>query len=66
MKQRLSLGVRRLQNLLWLPAAAHAERRRDRAGVPEHDPGTSRVLSELIDWRHEFPLFEEHAAPPGQ
>ena len=35
---------------VMLPRAAHAARRRDRAGLPSGDPGSARVLDVVVDW----------------
>lgn len=50
MLKRLRLRARALRDLARLPAAAHAERRRDRSGLPAADPGCEQVLSALMDW----------------
>lgn len=50
MKQALKSRARALSELLRLPVAAHAERRRDRAGLPSYDAGSKRVLDALMDW----------------
>jgi hypothetical protein len=45
------LGV--LRNRLsrqWLPAAARAERDRDRRGLPAHDPGAVAVIDACLAW----------------
>ena len=39
-----------MREMAQLPAAARAERRRDRAGLPIEDPGCERVLVALMDW----------------
>jgi hypothetical protein len=50
MKQALRLRARALRDLLRLPGAAHAERRRDLDGLPEHDAGAAPVLEALVGW----------------
>jgi hypothetical protein len=50
MKLALILRAREVRDLLRLPAQARAERRRDREGVPQEDPGSERVLPALLDW----------------
>ncbi|HEX4508464.1 MAG TPA: hypothetical protein VH328_00210 [Burkholderiaceae bacterium] len=50
MWQGLRARARIVRDLARLPVAAHAERRRDRAGLPAADPGSERVLEALIDW----------------
>jgi hypothetical protein len=40
----------KLKERLRMPAAALAEKRRDRAGAPLTDPGPERVLDEVIEW----------------
>lgn len=42
--------LRRAREWMSLPAPAREERRRDRDGLPKHDPGTERVLPALFDW----------------
>lgn len=42
--------ARAFRELVTLPAAARAERRRDRAGLPEADPGSEAVLAAAMDW----------------
>lgn len=46
MRRLVGAWLERLQ----LPAAARAEARRDRQGLPAHDPGAERVLPVLMDW----------------
>jgi len=50
MKQALWWRIGEVRDQLLLPAEASAERRRDRAGLPAHDPGSGPVLSALMDW----------------
>jgi hypothetical protein len=42
--------LRRAREWMSLPALAREERRRDREGLPKHDPGTALVLPALFDW----------------
>lgn len=42
--------VRDLRDYLELPAAAKSELRKDRAGLPENDPGIDRAIEEGIGW----------------
>ena len=46
LKRRVGAWLGRLQ----LPAAARAEARRDRLGLPPHDPGAEQLLPVLMDW----------------
>lgn len=50
MRRVLQSHARKLRDLVELPAAAHTERRRDRRGLPEEDPGCERVLAASMDW----------------
>lgn len=50
MYQALRSRARAIFQLALLPSAAHAERRRDRAGLPDFDPGSQAVLDALMDW----------------
>lgn len=50
MKQALLSRARQVRELLSLPAAARAERRRDQAGLPAHDAGSQPVLEAVMDW----------------
>lgn len=42
--------LRRVREWMSLPNIARAESRRDREGLPTHDPGTAAVLPALFDW----------------
>jgi hypothetical protein len=50
MRSGLRQQVAALLDWWQLPGAARAEARRDRAGLPAHDPGADRVLPALMDW----------------
>lgn len=43
-------SLRAARDYVRLPAAAKAERRKDRRGHPDHDPGLERVLDEALGW----------------
>lgn len=42
--------LRRAREWMSLPSIARAESRRDRDGLPAHDPGSAAVLPALFDW----------------
>ena len=42
--------ARAVRSYLRLPAAARDEQRRDRAGLPEFDPGIERAVEEGVNW----------------
>ena len=42
--------LRDLRDYLELPAVAKSEQRKDRAGLPKHDPGIDRAIEEGIGW----------------
>lgn len=42
--------IRRVRDYLELTAAAKDELRKDRAGLPDHDPGIDRAIKEGIGW----------------
>jgi Squalene-hopene cyclase C-terminal domain len=48
--RRLLKPLRSMLNYLELPPAAKAERRRDRAGLADDDPGMDRAVEEVIAW----------------
>jgi hypothetical protein len=50
MLTKLRARARAVRGQLSLPAAARAERRRDRAGLPIEDAGCERVLTATIAW----------------
>jgi hypothetical protein len=50
MGQALRSTLRNIRSRWLLPAAARAEARRDRAGLPPDDPGTDLVLPALLGW----------------
>src|SRR5256885_2128796 len=50
MKRKYWSLAHKLKERLQMPAAALAEHRRDRGGAPNDDPGSERVLDELIEW----------------
>ncbi|MGE0383624.1 MAG: hypothetical protein AB7Q97_02780 [Gammaproteobacteria bacterium] len=49
-KSQIREHVNRIREELSLPAAARAERRRDRAGLPALDPGREAVVGACMDW----------------
>lgn len=50
MKVRVASAAREWLHRQRLPAIAKAELARDRAGLPEHDPGNEKVLPALMAW----------------
>jgi len=42
--------LRRARELITLPPLARDELRRDRQGLPKHDPGSAQVLAALMEW----------------
>lgn len=42
--------ITEIHNYLILPPTAKVERRNDRAGLPEHDPGSARAIEEGVAW----------------
>lgn len=42
--------IRNVRDYFELPAAAKAEQRKDRAGLPDHDPGVDHAIEEGIGW----------------
>src|SRR4051794_21979809 len=50
MIRRIKSAARRIRGDWSLPAAARAERREDRKGLPAYDPGAERAISECVAW----------------
>jgi hypothetical protein len=50
MKNYISRWLREVREAALLPAIARDERRRDRAGLPDDDPGNEPVLHALLEW----------------
>jgi hypothetical protein len=50
MKNSILGWFREVREAVMLPALALEERQRDRAGLPDDDPGCESVLHELLEW----------------
>ena len=50
MMKRTLKHIRAIRDYLKLPAAAKKEYRKDKKGLPSHDPGIKVIVKEGIDW----------------